>query len=199
MNQQKDILDLKDLMPDREFVQTRPQILQEIIGLKAKRRVNLGPCMTFLFENKRLIWWQIQEMVRVEQGGQVQAQEELRVYNPMIPSRLRFNTTMMIEISDPVERHTVLAQLSGLEGYLYLSFGEHRIPAYTVCVEGDKLPTPPTVGVSTSSVHFLSFVMNDDQRNAFDAHLPSLVCKHPLYAHTQTLGHDLWVQMKEEK
>ena len=197
MSHAKDRIDLQDLISNDQFVQERPHLIKDIITLKAKRRMGLGPHITVLFENRRLIWWQVQEMVRVEQGGQTQAQEELRVYNPLIPSRLRLTMTLMIEIADPVVRHTVLAQLSGLESHVFLSFGDHRIGARTVSMDGDQDPTSPAPGISTSSVHFLSFTMDQEQRDAFDQHLPSLVCDHPLYAHTQALSHDLWTQLKE--
>lgn len=190
-------LTVQDLMSTDHFVQERPRWIKDIIALKNQRRVFLGPHMTVLFENKELIKWQIQEMVRVEKGGQDQVQEELRVYSPMIPSRLRLTATLMIEVADPVARHTLLAQLSGLESHLFLSFGSDRIPARTVCVDGDQGPMSPTPGVSTSSVHFLSFSMDDGQRKAFDDHLPSVVCDHPLYTHTQPVTQELWSQLKK--
>jgi len=192
-----DLMTLKDLMPDDQFRQERPRLVKDMIALKARRRMALGPHMTVLFENRRLVWWQVQEMVRVEQGGHAQALEELRVYNPLIPSRLRLTATLMIEISDPVVRHKTLAQLSGLESYLFLSFGSYRVPAQTICVEGDQHATQPKQPTPTSSVHFLSFSLNEDQRYAFDQHVPSLVCDHPLYAHTQPVSSDLWIQLKQ--
>lgn len=197
-NKKTNVLTFKDLMPDAQFIQERPRIIQEIIALKRHRRMVLGPHMTVLFESRRLVWWQVQEMLRVEKGGAAQAEEELRVYNPLIPSPLRLTATLMIEIADPVVREKTLANLSGLEGYISLEIDSVRVPAQTVCVDGNPSFSAEVQEGPTSSVHFLSFSFTQDQKDAFVQHQPSLVCDHPLYAYSQPLPQDLWTQLKED-
>ena len=189
-------LTLQDLLPDAQFKKERPHLIKEILSLKVERRMSFGPYATVLFENRRLIWWQIQEMVRVEKGGQEQAKGELSVYNPLIPSRFRLALTLMIEISDSVLRKKTLALLSGFEEYLHLVFGGHRVPARTVHAHGDQ-DTEREVGQEpTSSVHFLSFTLDENQRCDFAQSRPSLVCDHPSYKHKEALSDALWQHLK---
>ena len=193
------LLTMQDIMPNDQFLRQRPALLDEMIALKKMRRLFLGPTMSVLFENKRLMWWQVQEMLRVEGGGTDQAVDELAVYNPLIPSRLRLTATLMIEIADPVVRSDTLAALSGLTRHVFLTVGTHRIPAYTVCVDGDCVDDGPVGDQNpTSSVHFLSFVLSDDQRAVFDTQRPCLVCDHPAYRHTQEWPDALWHAVKHD-
>ena len=109
-----------DFMSNEEFCAERPRILQEIIALKNSRRVFLGQDMSLIFESPRLIWWQIQEILRVEQGDQEQLQEEWAVYRSLIPSEHFLTATMMIEINDPVIRKKTLRKRIGIEHQLFL-------------------------------------------------------------------------------
>ena len=52
---------------------------------KADRRAEVGPFATLSFENYDTIWLQIQEMLRIEKGGDGQLADELAAYNPLIP------------------------------------------------------------------------------------------------------------------
>jgi hypothetical protein len=109
-----------DFMSNEEFCAERPRILQEIIALKNSRRVFLGHDMSLIFESPRLIWWQIQEILRVEQGDQEQLHEEWAVYRSLMPSAHFLTATMMIEINDPVIRKKTLRKRIGIERQLFL-------------------------------------------------------------------------------
>ena len=74
--------------------------------------------MTLLFESRELLWWQIQEMVRVEKGGDPQIQEELEAYLPLIPDTHAFTATLMVEVADAAKRPAILAALTGLESHI---------------------------------------------------------------------------------
>ena len=57
-----------------------------MIELKRRRRISVGPYITFVFENRDTIRFQIQEMARVEKlYSDEQIENELRIYNPLIP------------------------------------------------------------------------------------------------------------------
>jgi hypothetical protein len=116
-----------NFISDSEFCLQRPQLLQDIMALKSMRRVSLGPDMTVLFESSRLVWWHIQEMLRIEKGGEKQLQEEWSVYSPMLPSAQFLTLTLMIEIFDPVLRKKVLGARTGIENTLFLEGAGFRV------------------------------------------------------------------------
>jgi hypothetical protein len=186
---------LSDLRDYETFLKHRPKEVQEIIALKADRRLALGAQMTVLFENRRLVLWQIQEMLRVEKGGKEQAQEEIKVYAPLVPGPSYLTITLMIEIPDPEQRKKVLAQLAGLEKFIFLTLGTHQIPAQAIHTQHyQDLGHQPT-----STVHFLAFHLDEDQKRDFQNQQPSILCTHSDYAYNQKIPTTLWEALKEER
>lgn len=55
-----------DLIPYEEYEKQREGFRANIIALKQRRRISIGPWMTLVFENRRTLQFQIQEMIRVE-------------------------------------------------------------------------------------------------------------------------------------
>ncbi len=123
-----------NFISDSEFCLQRPQLLQDIMELKSMRRVALGPDMTVLFEHPRLIWWHIQEMLRIEKGGEKQLHEEWSVYSPMLPSAKFLTLTLMIEIFDPLLRKKVLGVRTGIENTLFLEGAGFRVRSEAIPV-----------------------------------------------------------------
>lgn len=151
----------KNIIPFGQFEKIRPQKLKEIIVIKKVRRVEVGPYITFYFENNKTIWWQIQEMLRIEKGGGSQIEEELAAYNPLIPFRFpngffRIVATMMIEIDDAIVRKQLLKEFKGIERSIYLSIGLEKIYAQPIEPEVSRT----TEEGKTSAVHFLEFIIS---------------------------------------
>jgi hypothetical protein len=128
---------------NKDFCIHRPEILQEIMALKNMRRVALGPDMTVIFENPQLIWWQIQEILRVEQGDQAQLQEEWDVYSPLIPTKDSITLTLMIEIQDPIARKKALRSRMGIERCLFLEGSGFRIQSEPIDIGNAQGPVTP--------------------------------------------------------
>ena len=64
-----------DILNVYEYEKVREARRRELIGLKAERRVQVGRYLSFVFENRETVWFQIQEMVRAERivdDGKVQ-------------------------------------------------------------------------------------------------------------------------------
>src|SRR4051794_24000297 len=102
-----------DLLSLDDFTKIRAQKRQEIIDIKKNRRVPLGLEATLFFENYDTLWWQIQEMLYIEKGGDAQVNDELLAYNPLLPQGQELVATFMIEIDDPIRRAEVLGKLGG--------------------------------------------------------------------------------------
>ncbi|MGH7419794.1 MAG: DUF3501 family protein, partial [Candidatus Rokuibacteriota bacterium] len=65
-----------------EYEKVREERRRRIIELKAVRRVGVGRHLSFVFENRDTVWFQIQEMCRAERivdGARIA--DELEVYN----------------------------------------------------------------------------------------------------------------------
>lgn len=90
-----------------EYERQREDVRRRIIALKQDRRISVGPKITLVFENRETIQFQIQEMIRAERiVDPVKVQEELDVYNALLPSAGELSATLFIEIteSDDIKR-----------------------------------------------------------------------------------------------
>ncbi len=147
-----------DLLSLEKFTRIRAQKRQEIIGIKKNRRVPLGAEATLFFENFDTLWWQIQEMLYIEKGGDAQIEDELLAYNPLLPQGQGLVATFMIEIDDPVRRGQVLGKLAGIEHHLSLRFAGH-----TVMATPEDDPNRTTESGKTSAIHFVRWAFTKDQ------------------------------------
>ncbi|MBM3641033.1 MAG: DUF3501 family protein, partial [Alphaproteobacteria bacterium] len=93
-----------DILPWAEYAKARGEHRKRITALKRHRRVEVGPYVTFYFENFDTMWLQVQEMLHIERGGEAQLADELAAYNPLIPKGNELVATFMIEIDDALRR-----------------------------------------------------------------------------------------------
>jgi hypothetical protein len=152
----------EDLLSIEQFSKVRAQKRQETIALKKDRRIPLGPEATLYFENYNTLWWQIQEMLYIEKGGEAQVEEELMAYNPLLPQGQELVATFMIEINNPVRRADVLSKLAGIEHHLCLRFAGH-----TVVAAPEEDPNRTTESGKTSAIHFVHWNFTKDQITDF--------------------------------
>lgn len=89
-----------DLLSHADYEAQRATFRQEIIALKKRRRIEVGPLVTLVFENRRTLLFQVQEMVRAERIFEPsKIQNELDVYNALLPGTGELSATVMIEIT----------------------------------------------------------------------------------------------------
>ena len=94
------LLTSSDLLSHADYEAQRATFRQEIIALKKRRRIEVGPLVTLIFENRRTLLFQIQEMVRAERIFEPsKIQDELDVYNALLPGPGELSATVMIEIT----------------------------------------------------------------------------------------------------
>jgi hypothetical protein len=152
--------------------------------MKKQRRIEVGPFATFYFENYATMWLQVQEMLRIEKGGEEQIPGELAAYNPLIPQGEELIATLMLEIEDEKRRNAVLLTLGGIEESVFLEIGDDVIRA-TPTEYDDRT----TADGKTSSVHWLRFKLTQDQIARFrkDGERLVLGVSHPNYGHMAVL------------
>ena len=79
-------LSREDLYSLEQYAEIRPQFRADIMAYKKNRQLALGDNARLYFESRTTIQYQIQEVLRVEKtfdGAGIE--EELAVYNPLIP------------------------------------------------------------------------------------------------------------------
>jgi hypothetical protein len=110
-------LSLADISDLRAYERERPEYLRHVMEIKAKRRVSVGPIVTFVFENRATVRLQIQEMARVEQLISDDAiQTELDIYNSLIPEPGTLSATMIVELTSDGAGATGCRVWSGSSG-----------------------------------------------------------------------------------
>jgi len=173
-----------DLLSPDEYESRRKSLKQNLIPVKKQRRIEVGPFATFYFENYATMWLQVQEMLRIEKGGEEQIPGELDAYNPLIPQGDELIATLMLEIEDADRRNAVLLTLGGIEETVFLEIGDDTIHASPT--EYDDRTTPDG---KTSSVHWLRFKLTPEQIARFrdGAQRAVLGLSHPHYGHMAVL------------
>jgi hypothetical protein len=113
-----------------DWVRVRGVLRPLFILEKERRRFALGDHLTLLFENLQTVWYQIEEMLRVERIVEADAvQHEIDTYNGLLPTAGELSATLMIEYADARERDAALLRLVGIERHLWLRVGDRRIAA----------------------------------------------------------------------
>ena len=168
--------DVRDLV---QYEKVRDEMRHRLIALKRWRRVPVGDRLTFLFENRDTVLFQIQEMIRTERMvKEEKILEEIETYNDLMPGARELSATMFIEVDDPGRIREVLDRLNGIDqgSTVALQIGERfQVPGI---FEGGRSNEE-----KISAVHFVKFPFSDAARDAFlDWREPiELVVDHPGY------------------
>jgi hypothetical protein len=146
-------LSRKDLYSLEEYSEIRDEFRARVMEHKKNRRLDLGDNLVLLFEDRLVMHYQIQEMLKAEKIFEADGiQEELDAYNPLIPDGTNWKATMMIQYADVAERQQMLAKLVGIENRVWLRIGNHD-KVYPIADEDLERATDD----KTSAVHFLRF------------------------------------------
>ena len=172
------MLTRQDLFSLEEYAEKRSAIRSDTIQIKKLREVNLGEHVRMLFENKKTVQFQIQEMLRIEKIFEAEGiQEELDVYNSLVPEGSNLKATMMIEYTNVEERTVALSKLIGVERSIYFQVGNHD-KVFAICNEDMDRETE----VKTSAVHFMRFEFDQSMVKEFGSGVPVKVgVSHPHY------------------
>lgn len=117
----------EEIMDYVTYEERREGIRAEVMELKKTLRVHLGSVLTFLFETKTTVRYQIQEMMRIEKiVKEADIQHEIDTYNQLLGKPGEVGCTLLIEIDDPAERDVKLKELLGLPEKLYLTLTDGK-------------------------------------------------------------------------
>ena len=143
----------EDLYSLEDYSAMRQEYRVKMMQHKKNRVLRLGEHATLHFEDRELMQYQIQEMLRAEKIFDAEGiQEEIDAYNPLIPDGTNWKATFMLEYDDEVIRRQRLAELIGIEKKVWVAVeGFDRV--YPICNEDLERDTED----KTSSVHFMRF------------------------------------------
>jgi hypothetical protein len=167
-----------DVKPLPEYERVRDASRREIIELKKARRVLLGDCVSLVFENRRTVVHQIQEMMRAEHiYDDAQILHEIETYNRLIPGADELSATLFIEVDDPQAIKPTLDRLRGLDDGRSLALRIEGVPPIYAAFEAGHSNEE-----KISAVHYIRFRVDAAAQRALRAGAPAvLTIDHPRY------------------
>ena|SRR5579859_1316467 len=151
-----------DLMSLEQYAVDRKRLRTEVIAHKLMRNVQIGPNMTWCFEDRVTIRYQVLEMLRVERIFEAAGiQDELDAYNPLIPDGGNWKATMLIEYADADARRVALGKMIGVEDRCWIQVDEME-RVFAIADEDLERANDE----KTSAVHFLRFELSPAMREA---------------------------------
>ena len=174
-------LTVADLMSLEHYARERPAFRARVLEHKRDRKLAVGPNVTWSFEDRLTMQYQVQEMLRAERIFEPEGiQDELAAYNPLIPDGSNWKATLLIEFTDVAERQRRLAQLIGLEDRCWVQVrGQERV--YAIADEDLERETPE----KTSAVHFLRFELTPEMVSSLKTGAPLAAgVDHERYRHS---------------
>ena len=177
-----DKIQLKDVLNFFEYEKVRAEMRGRVIDLKRARRVPVGEHLSFVFENRDTVLFQIQEMCRVERiTDDARVQDEIDVYNALLPSPGELSATLYIEITDKDQIQAVLDRFMGIDAggidpgpTVWIQVGrEFAVPGEFEAGHSDEEKG------KLSAVHFVRFSFPPETVRAFASSPVRLVVDHP--------------------
>jgi uncharacterized protein (UPF0276 family) len=174
-----------DLMSLEEYASKRIAFREQVMQHKLERRVLIGDHATLHFEDRMIMQYQVQEMLRLERIFEADLiQEELDVYNALIPNGSNWKATFMIEFPDVDQRKVELARLIGIEEKTWMQVGDHA-KVYPIANEDLERSTED----KTSSVHFMRWELTPEMvKDAKEGAAIKAGIDHPNYNVSVTLN-----------
>ena len=151
-------LSREDLYSLEKYAAIRPDFRAKVMEHKKQRRVTIGDHAALYFEDALTMQYQVQEMLRLERIFEPEGiQEELDVYNPLIPDGSNWKATFMVEYEDEAKRKQALGRLIGIEKAVWVQVdGFSKV--HPIANEDLDRETEE----KTASVHFLRFELTPE-------------------------------------
>ena len=170
-------IELKDVLNFFEYEKVSAEMRERVIELKRVRRVTVGRHLSFVFENRDTVLFQIQEMCRVERiTDDARVQDELDVYNALLPRPGELSATLFIEITEKDHIQPVLDRFMGIDvgPTVWIQVGrEFAVPGEFEAGHSDEEKG------KLSAVHFVRFAFPPEAVRAFAEAPVHLVVDHP--------------------
>jgi hypothetical protein len=173
-------LTTQEIWPLAVYESVRQDYRRQVIEHKKNRRIEVGPLMTFVFEDRITVKFQVQEILRAEKLSAPEAvAEELAGFNTMIPEDKHLSATLLISSPSEAEAPTLFATLRGLQDRVSLTVGAEVIVAtFDGGRENNK---------KISAVQYLDFSFTEKAKQLLSSATCTLRVNHPHYTHATPL------------
>jgi hypothetical protein len=178
----------KDLMPLAMFERKRTRLQAEVLTQRQDRAVRIGSAATLSFENEATVRFRLQEILRHEAiSGDAAVQAEIDTYASLIPDGSNLKASFRLEFADAGERSLRLAQLRGVENYVWLQI--EGLPRVYAIADSD---TDRGDADRDAALHYLRFELDEAGVRALKQGSPLLFgVDHPAYRAQQLVGENV--------
>ncbi len=188
-------LSIADIADARAYERERASLRAKIIELKRVRRVAVGTVVSVLFESRETMRYQIQEMARVERIFTDQGiQQELDVYNPLIPEPGQLCATLFIELTSDDQLREWLPKLVGIENSVLFRLPDGQRVRGVVRAEHAEQLTRDHI---TAAVHYVTFQFTPAQVAGFASGV-LLEIDHPAYLESVALPSETILELSRD-
>jgi Protein of unknown function (DUF3501) len=175
-------LTLDDIADQRAYERERDEFRSQVIAVKKRRRISVGPVITLTFESRLTMRFQVQEMARAEKMfSDEQIQHELDVYNRLLPAPGELSATLFLELTTDEELRTWLPRLVGVQRSCEIRIGGGPAAHVVVARPEEEHESNLSRAETTSAVHYVRFLFTPEQVEAFATEPVTLAVNHPEY------------------
>ena len=162
------LLSKKDLFSLEKYAEIRNEFRAKVMKHKKNRRLAFNDHAVLYFEDSLTMQYQVQEMLRIEKIFEAEGiQQELDVYNELVPDGTNWKATFMIEYTNVDERKKALSKLIGVEKSIWVQV-EDSEKVYAIANEDMDRETED----KTSAVHFTRFELTKEMITNIKVGLP---------------------------
>ncbi len=152
----------EDLYSLEDYAAMRDEYRKKIMAHKKDRRLELGENLLMMFEDRKIMQYQVQEMLKAEKIFEADGiEEELAAYNPLIPDGTNWKATMLIQYPDVEERQKQLTKLISIEDKIWMQV-EGFDKVFAIADEDLERDNAE----KTSAVHFIRYELSHDMIDA---------------------------------
>jgi len=117
-------LDASEIVGLARYAELRAAYRARVIAYKRSRRLGVGDRVSLVFEDRETLRFQVQEMLFVERiSAPERVQDELDVYNELVPGADELSATLFVEITEPGRVKPELDRLVGIDEHVLLEVG----------------------------------------------------------------------------
>ncbi|TAK30016.1 MAG: DUF3501 family protein [Chloroflexota bacterium] len=167
---------VEDIKLPAEYEGTREDMRRAVADVRRYHRIQVGDLLSFAFENRATVLFQIQELIRAENITDAERiKHEIQSYSRLLPSEDELIATMLIQFRDRDEMADSLSKVAGIQESVCIVMGRRRVRATT--------EPGPSRNDRATQAHYLRFrfppveldTFLDSERDAY------LVVDHPNY------------------
>ena len=164
----------------------RDAYVKRMIELKKARRVDVGPFVFLVFDNRLTLTMQVEEVCRIEnlvRDDQIQA--EIDQQNALMPDAHALAATLFVPLPSDADVRTEMAKLVGLDEHVVLHVGAHALRA--------AFEPGRSTEDRISAVQYLRFPLTPEAKTALavPGTRVEVEIDHPAYMHRAAGGDEL--------